>query len=110
MIGPKSASVNILTNIMSVLKTTISIHLWMQPVFNFLQGGLGEVWRLAPQSSVLIKELLQRLGVAVVEWYFFDHTFYDVKPLRTGKEMAKLDGPAWEHLLVCENSRDDDFK
>ena len=53
----------------------------MQPVFNFLQGGLGEVWRLAPQSSVLIKELLQRLGVAVVEWYFFDHTFYpDVKP------------------------------
>ena len=75
MIGPKSASVNILTNIMSVLKTTISIHLWMQPVFNFLQGGLGEVWRLAPQSSVLIKELLQRLGVAVVEWYFFDHAF-----------------------------------
>ena len=69
MTGPKSASVNILTNIMSVLKTTI--HLWMQPVSNFLQGGLGEVWRLAPQSSVLIKELLQRLGVAVVEWYFF---------------------------------------
>ena len=69
MTGPKSASVNIFTNIMSVLKTTI--HLWMQPVSNFLQGGLGEVWRLAPQSSVLIKELLQRLGVAVVEWYFF---------------------------------------
>ena len=29
---------------------------------------------------------------------------------RTGKEMANLDGPAWEHLLVCESCRDDDFK
>ena len=37
-----------------------------------IQGGLGEVWRLAPQSSVLIKELLQRLGVTVIDWYSFD--------------------------------------
>ena len=34
-----------------------------------IQGGLGEVWRLAPQSSLLIKELLQRLGVTVIDWY-----------------------------------------
>ena len=34
-----------------------------------MQLGLGEVWRLAPQSSLLIKELLQRLGVTVIDWY-----------------------------------------
>ena len=37
-----------------------------------IQGGLGEVWRLAPQSSLLIKELLQRLGVTVIDWYADD--------------------------------------
>ena len=37
-----------------------------------IQGGLGEVWRLAPQSSLLIKELLQRLGVTAIDWYYYD--------------------------------------
>ena len=37
-----------------------------------MQGGLGEVWKLAPQSSLLIKELLQRLGVTVIDWYSYD--------------------------------------
>ena len=42
------------------------------PLPIFTQGGLGEVWRLAPQSSLLIKELLQRLGVTVIDWYTSD--------------------------------------
>jgi len=69
---------------------------YAQELVDLGEGGLGLVWRLAPQTSSLVKELLQRSGLTVIEW--------------TGKEMAKLDGPAWEHLLVCESCRDDDFK
>ena len=60
------------------------------------EGGLGVVWRLAPQTSVLVRELVERLGASVVEWQ--------------EKDLAQLDGPAWDHLLVCERTQDDDFK
>ena len=82
----------------------------------------------------LLKELLQRIGLTVIEWYVITllktisilivniinvgdnyQNLIQMQLLlkdktRTGKEMAKLDGPAWEHLLVCESCRDDDFK
>ena len=36
------------------------------------QGGIGETWRLAQQTSLLVKELLERLGVTVVDWSVLD--------------------------------------
>ena len=29
--------------------------------------------------------------------------------VRTGKELSKLEGPAWDHLLVCEKANDQEF-
>ena len=38
------------------------------------------------------------------------HHFSTVALLaRTGKELSKLEGPAWDHLLVCEKANDQEF-